>query len=189
MRTTIRVLVVLAAIGMAQLIQASVFGASLYVTLQNPGEVVAVDEATGNVTPVVTSGLNYPRGIAVNNSNGDFFVADYTYLANNTGNPDVMTIDHYSIGGSFLNSFLAGPALGFGGALAVGPNANVYVGGVTTAQNGGLTGGQIREYTPAGVSVASSVTDINNISYQNDVRLGRQLICDRCGGQQSIQVC
>lgn len=164
MRTNLRVL--LAVIAMAQLIPAKVFGASLYVTLQNPGQVVAVDETTGNVTPVVTSGLNYPRGIAVNNTNGDFYVADYTNFANNPGVPDDLTIDHYSAGGSLLNSFSGGPALGFGGALAFGPNGNVYVGGVTLAQNGGLSGGQIREYTPSGTFVAASVSDFNNISYQ-----------------------
>ncbi len=65
---------------------------------QPVGEVVAVDEATGNVTPVVTSGLLYPRGIAVDNSNGDFYVADYTNIANNSGSPDVLTIDHFSAG-------------------------------------------------------------------------------------------
>jgi YVTN family beta-propeller protein len=166
MRTTTRVLVVLAAIGMAQLIQASVFGASLYVTLQNPGEVVAVDEATGNVTPVVTSGLTYPRGIAVDNSNGDFYVADYTNIANNTGSPDVLTIDHYSIGGSFLNSFAAGPALGYGGSLVVGSNGNVYVSAVTVNGSGGFTGGQIREYTPLGASVAQSLFDPTSLPFQ-----------------------
>jgi hypothetical protein len=164
MRANVRALIALAAITV--LIPAKLFGASLYVTLQNPGQVVAVDEATGNITPVVTTGLLYPRGIAVNNSNGDFYVADYTNIANNPGVPDDLTIDHYSAGGSLLNSFSGGSALGFGGGLAFGPNGNVYVAGVTTAQNGGLTGGQIREYTPAGVPVASSVSDINNIPFQ-----------------------
>ncbi len=101
MRANVRALIALAAITIAQLISAPVFAASLYVTLQNPGEVVAVDEATGNVTPVITSGLNFPRGIAVNHSNGDFFVADYTNIANNGGIPDDLTIDHYSAGGRY----------------------------------------------------------------------------------------
>src|SRR5262249_54901796 len=131
MRANVRALLALVAIAIAQLIPAKVFAASLYVTLQNPGQVVAVDEATGNVTPVVTSGLNFPRGIAVNNSNGDFFVADYTNIANNPGVPDDLTIDHFSAGGALLNSFSGGPALGFGGSLGVGPNGNVYVSGVT----------------------------------------------------------
>ncbi|HEY2828308.1 MAG TPA: PEP-CTERM sorting domain-containing protein [Pirellulales bacterium] len=147
-------------------IPTSVFGASVYVTLQNPGQVVAMDEATGNITQVVTSGLNFPRGIAVNNSNGDFYVADYTNIANNPGVPDNLTIDRYSAGGALLNSFSAGPALGFGGSLAFGPSGNVYVAGVTTAQNGGLTGGQIREFTPLGAPVAQSVSDSNNIPFQ-----------------------
>ena len=167
MRRTERIFVALAAIAMAQLIPASVFGASLYVTLQSPGQVVAVDEATGNVTPVVTSGLLYPRGIAVNNSNGDFFVADYTNFSNNAGSPDLLTIDHYSAGGSLQNSFPAGAALGFGGSLAVGSNGNVYVSAITVdPNNGGLTGGQIREYTPTGTPVAQSASDINNIPFQ-----------------------
>ncbi|HZZ27683.1 MAG TPA: PEP-CTERM sorting domain-containing protein [Pirellulales bacterium] len=166
MKSNLQALMVVAVIATAQFIPACARGASLYVTLQNPGEVVAVDEATGNLTPVITSGLNFPRGIAVNNANGDFFVADYTNIENNPGSPDVLTIDHYSSGGALLNSFPAGPALGFGGSLAFGPNGNVYVAGVTVADNGGLAGGQIREYTPGGIFVAESVSDANNIPFQ-----------------------
>jgi hypothetical protein len=164
MRANVRALVALAAI--AILIPAKSFGASLYVTLQNPGQVVAVDEATGNITPVVTSGLLYPRGIAVNNSNGDFYVADYTNIENNPGVPDDLTIDHFSAGGALLNFFSGGPALGFGGSLAFGPNGNVYVAGVTVDMNDALVGGQIREYTPSGSLVAQSVSNFNNITSQ-----------------------
>ena len=166
MKSNASALILLSAVASALLVPTCVRGASLYVTLQSPGAVVAVDEATGNVTPLVTSGLNFPRGIAVNNTNGDFYVADYTNIANNPGVPDNLTIDHFSAGGTLLNSFDGGTALGFGGSLAFGPSGNVYVAGVTTAQNGGLTGGQIREYTPLGVPVAQSASDSHNIPFQ-----------------------
>ncbi len=130
--------------------------ASLYVTVQSPAKVVAVDEATGTVTDVITSGLLNPRGIAFNPLNGDFFVADAPSSPNNYAAFDTLTIKHYSPGGSFIGSFNAGPDGPFGGGLAFSSSGNLYVAAATADGFGFLANGQVREYSTAGVPLAQS---------------------------------
>ena len=128
----------------------------LFVTLQSPGEVVSVDETTGNVSSVITSGLSFPRGIAYDPANGHIYVADAPTSANNYGDFDRLTIKEFTTNGTFVSSFDGGPSGLYGGGLAFDKNGNLYVAGATADTLGRYSGGQVREYATNGTELAST---------------------------------
>jgi hypothetical protein len=152
---------------MRQLSQVFLFAASLtwvssaaadelFVTLQSPASVVAVDESTGATRNVITSGLTYPRGIVYSPTNGNIYVADAPTSANNFNNGDQFTIKEFTTSGAFITSFNAGSTGVFQGGLAVDSSGDIYVTGAIENQFGQLVGGEIREYTSAGTFIASA---------------------------------
>jgi hypothetical protein len=128
----------------------------LFVTLQSPASVVAVDESTGATTNVITSGLSYPRGIVYNPTNGNIYVADAPTAAANFNNGDQFTIKEFTTSGAFITSFNAGGTGLYQGGLAVDSSGNIYVTGAIEGQYGDYLGGEIREYTSAGTFIAAA---------------------------------
>jgi hypothetical protein len=128
----------------------------LFVTLQSPASVVAVDESTGAVRNVITSGLTYPRGIVYNPTNGNIYVADAPTAAGNFNNGDQFTIKEFTTSGAFITSFNAGGTGLYQGGLAVDSSGDIYVTGAIENQFGQLLGGEIREYTSAGTFIAAA---------------------------------
>jgi hypothetical protein len=153
MRNSLKVFIAISCV----FIMASSASANLYVTLQTGegGKVVSVDETTGAVTDVVTTGgshpLHYPLGIAYSPARQEFYVADDTlYSFPSQGS---LTIQRYTLGGTFLGSFLGGNHDLYNGGLACDASGNVFVAG-STGEPGYMTG-QIREYRWDGTPVAS----------------------------------
>ncbi len=128
----------------------------LFVTLQSPASVVAVDESTGATRNVITSGLSYPRGIVYNPTNGNIYVADAPTPANNFNNGDQYTIKEFTTSGTFVASFNGGGTGLYQGGLAVDSSGNIYVTGAIENQFGQLIGGEIREYTSTGTLIATA---------------------------------
>jgi hypothetical protein len=96
------------------------------------------------VTPIITSGLTSPTGVAVD-STGDLFVVN-----NNN------SILEYTTGGAFVKTFASGLSIGgFGGGLTIDSNNNLYL---ATGGNGTIikfdpSGNVVAGFNPAGLSI------------------------------------